>query len=135
MLRLSVVTPEGPVPDLLEREVDEVTVPGAAGEMGLLPGHVPLISASRTGMLIYRRGGERGKVAVGPGFVEADGKDTVDVLVQRAVPGARVDAAQAEREQREADERLKKATDIEAQRQAQADLDWAAARLSAQKAG
>lgn len=81
MLTLSVVTPEG---QLLAQPVDEVTVPGVQGELGILPGHIALLAATKEGMVSYRRGGERGRIAVGPGFAEVDGKDAVVVLVNEA---------------------------------------------------
>lgn len=81
MLTLSVVTPEGQV---LAQPVDEVTVPGLLGELGILPGHIALLSATKEGIVTYRRGNERGKLAVGPGFAEVDGKDAVVLLVNEA---------------------------------------------------
>jgi F-type H+-transporting ATPase subunit epsilon len=125
MAQLSVLTPQGVV---LEREVDEVTVPGVAGEFGVLEGHVPFVSATKAGVLSWRRGAERGKVALGPGFAEVDEKGAVGVLVQRAALGERVDRAQAEALRLEAEGRLKKGAGD--QRLAQADLDWAEAQLS-----
>ena len=47
-----------------------------------------MLSAMKAGVLRYRRGQERGLVAVGPGFAEVDGKDKVVALVQRALPQA-----------------------------------------------
>ena len=129
MSALSVITPEGPVVGFVDREVDEVTLPGVLGEFGVLDGHVAFISASRAGVLSFRKGTERGKVALGPGFVEVDGKGAVEVLVQQAVAGGEVDAAAAERLRADADGRLKKAQDPAEQRRAQADLDWAEAQL------
>jgi F-type H+-transporting ATPase subunit epsilon len=76
--------------------VDEVTVPGKLGEFGILPGHIALLSATRPGVVSYRAGGERGRLAVGEGFAECDGKDRVVVLAKRAVPAAKIDRATAE---------------------------------------
>lgn len=81
MSRLAVVTPQGQV---LDREVDEVTAPGAEGEFGVLPGHVAFLSALRPGVLRWRKGGERGEIAVGAGYVEVDGKGSIVALVQEA---------------------------------------------------
>lgn len=131
MAKLTVVTPEGAVAGLVDREVDEVTAPGALGEFGVLDGHIPMVSMSKAGVLHYRRGAERGKVAVGPGFVEVDGQGGVDVMVQRALPGGDVDVAAAEKLHKEAEGRLKKAQDAAEERAAQADLAWAEAQLGA----
>jgi F-type H+-transporting ATPase subunit epsilon len=125
---LSILTPKGVA---LEREVDEITAPGVVGEFGVLHGHIPLITATRAGVLSYRRGGEQGKVAVGPGFVEVLGQE-VSVLVQRAVPGSEVDPQAAEQERMAAEARLKRAGADEAEKAlAQAEIDWAEAQLAA----
>ena len=47
----SVVTPKGTV---VEAEVDEVQLPGSEGYLGMLPGHTPLITLLKTGVLSYR---------------------------------------------------------------------------------
>ncbi len=132
MFELSIVTPQGPV---LETQVEEVTAPGVEGEFGVLQGHIPFISATKAGVLSWRRGGERGKVAVGPGFVEVDVKGAVVALMQRAVKGEQVDGAAAEGLLKDAEGRLKKAPGEESGRaekmRAQADLEWAQAQLQA----
>ncbi|MFO0573024.1 MAG: ATP synthase F1 subunit epsilon [Polyangia bacterium] len=128
MLKLHVVTPTG---QALDREVDEVTVPGLLGELGILPGHVPLLAATKAGVLRYRRGTERGRMALGPGFAEVDGKDTVLALVQKAADGESVNVAAAEELLASANERLKgdSKDSQEAQAAAAADRDWALAQL------
>ncbi len=92
-LALSVLTPDEMV---LEQQVDEVTIPGLLGEFGILPGHVALISATRAGVLSYRSGSERGRLAIGPGFAEVDGKGAVVVLAQKALRSNQIDLATAE---------------------------------------
>ena len=68
-LALSVATPIGMQLDI---EVETVSVPGAAGELGVLPGHLPLLAALKPGVLRYRKQGQAAIAAVGAGFVEAD---------------------------------------------------------------
>ena len=51
-IQLVVVTPER---QLLKASVDEVMLPGADGELGVLPGHAPLITELGIGQLTYRR--------------------------------------------------------------------------------
>lgn len=133
-LALQVVTPSGVV---LQQQVDEVTVPGLVGEFGVLPGHIALLSATRAGVLSYRSGGERGRIAVGAGFAEVDGKGTVVALVKRASRTNKIDRAAAESELQEAEAKLGKAGDgrttlLPAERsQAEEDRDWAQAQLDA----
>lgn len=127
MLKLHVVTPEG---QALEQEVDEVTVPGLLGEFGVLPGHVPLLAATKAGVLRYRKGTERGRLAIGPGFAQADGKDSVVVLVQKALVVDKIQRDGAEKLLQDAEARLQKETEAE-RIAAAADRDWAKAQLDA----
>jgi F-type H+-transporting ATPase subunit epsilon len=126
MLALHVVTPEG---QTLNQEVDEVSLPGLLGEFGVLPGHVPMLSAMRAGVLRYRKGQERGVVAIGPGFAEVDGKDKVVALVQRALPSAKLSGDAADKLLAEATERLK--NEKSERGSAEADRDFALAQLEA----
>jgi len=52
-IRLEVVTPEGLA---LNADVDEFTSPSVQGQFGVLPGHLPLLAALRTGVVSYRQG-------------------------------------------------------------------------------
>lgn len=126
MLALHVVTPEGKT---LAEEVDEVQLPGLLGEFGVLPGHVPMLSAVKAGVLRYRKGQERGVMAVGPGFAEVDGQNKVVALVQRALPSARLSGETADKLLADASERLK--GDKSERSGAEADRDFALAQLEA----
>jgi F-type H+-transporting ATPase subunit epsilon len=75
-LQLEIVTPRGRA---LSVSVDEVTAPSVRGEFGVLPGHLPLLAALRTGIVTYRQGSEAHRCAVGTGFAEA-GPDRVTLL-------------------------------------------------------
>jgi F-type H+-transporting ATPase subunit epsilon len=66
-IELEIVTPLG---RQLRTSVDEVTVPSVQGEFGVLPGHLPLLAAVRTGIVSYRIGSETRRCAVGAGFAE-----------------------------------------------------------------
>jgi F-type H+-transporting ATPase subunit epsilon len=80
-MHLEVVTP---VKSAVSAEVDEVTVPGLAGDFGVLPGHTPFLTALRAGTLSWRSKSGSGTLAVGPGYCEVDGKDKIVVLTQSA---------------------------------------------------
>jgi F-type H+-transporting ATPase subunit epsilon len=67
-IRLEIVTPKGLA---LAATVDEVTAPSVDGEFGVMPGHLPLLAALRTGLVTYKEGGDTKRCAVGSGFVEA----------------------------------------------------------------
>ena len=90
-LRLEVITPERPV---LSEEVSMVTVPGLGGELGILPGHTPLISQLQTGVLSYVQDGRTSQLHVSGGFVEVR-DDHVSVLAEVAERPEEIDAARA----------------------------------------
>jgi F-type H+-transporting ATPase subunit epsilon len=64
---LEIVTPKGRA---LKKSVEEVRAPSVEGEFGVLPGHLPLLAALRTGIVTYRESGADHKCAVGTGFAE-----------------------------------------------------------------
>src|SRR5262249_51355223 len=93
-VKLSLTTPRGAV---VETDVEEVTAPGELGEFGVLPGHVPLMSALKPGVLSYKAKDHAGLVAVGQGFLQVaplpqatEARDRVVVLVDQALMAADV---------------------------------------------
>jgi F-type H+-transporting ATPase subunit epsilon len=90
-LQLDVVTPDRRV---LAEPVDMVTLPGLGGELGILPGHTPLISQLQTGVLSYAKGGQTFQLHVSGGFVEVN-DDRVSVLAEIAELPEEIDAARA----------------------------------------
>ena len=90
-IQLEVVTPERRV---LAEPVDMVTVPGLGGELGILPGHTPLISQLQTGVLTYVQEGKSFQLHVSGGFVEVS-DDHVSVLADVAERPDEIDAARA----------------------------------------
>jgi F-type H+-transporting ATPase subunit epsilon len=90
-LELEVITPERPV---LAESVSMVTVPGLGGELGILPGHTPLISQLKTGVLSYVQDGRTSQLHVSGGFVEVR-DDHVSVLAEVAERPEEIDSARA----------------------------------------
>jgi F-type H+-transporting ATPase subunit epsilon len=90
-LELEVITPERRV---LGESVSMVTVPGLGGELGILPGHTPLISALQSGVLSYVQDGKTSQLHVSGGFVEVR-DDHVAVLAEVAERPEEIDAARA----------------------------------------
>jgi len=90
-IQLEVVTPERRV---LAEPVDMVTVPGLGGELGILPGHTPLISQLQTGVLTYVAEGKSSQLHVSGGFVEVR-DDHVSVLAEIAERPDEIDVARA----------------------------------------
>jgi F-type H+-transporting ATPase subunit epsilon len=90
-IELEVITPERRV---LAEKVSMVTVPGLGGELGILPGHTPLISQLQTGVLSYVQDGRTSQLHVSGGFVEVR-DDRVSVLAEVAERPEEIDAARA----------------------------------------
>jgi len=101
-LQLEVVTPERRV---VAESVDAVNVPGLGGELGILPGHTPLISQLQTGVLTYTQGGTTHQLHVSGGFVEVK-DDTVSVLAEVAERPEEIDAARAKLQRERVEKRL-----------------------------
>lgn len=101
-LQLDVITPER---RLLSEQADSVTVPGLGGEIGILPGHTPLISQLQTGVLAYAQGQTTRRLLISGGFVEVN-NDRVSVLADLAEFPEEIDAARARLERDEAERRL-----------------------------
>jgi F-type H+-transporting ATPase subunit epsilon len=71
-------------------EVEQVDVPGAEGDFGVLAGHAPFISTLRPGVLTIRNGGNVQRFFVREGFAEVNQKG-LTVLAETAVPVEQVD--------------------------------------------
>jgi F-type H+-transporting ATPase subunit epsilon len=101
-IQLDVVTPERRV---IAEPVDMVTVPGFGGELGILPGHTPLISQLQTGVLTYTQDGKSSQMHVSGGFVEVR-DDHVSVLAEVAERPDEIDAARARRAREKREKQL-----------------------------
>jgi F-type H+-transporting ATPase subunit epsilon len=105
-LKLVVVTPEKKV---VEADVEQVEMPGELGYLGILPGHAPLISLLKTGVLTYRGAGGEKSLALSSGFAEV-ANDAVSVLADVAEEPSQIDAGTAEKDRVQAEEDLKTAS-------------------------
>lgn len=103
-IQLIVVTPER---QLLRESVVEVTVPGLDGQLGILPGHAPLMTELGIGELSYRTSTSSQPIvlAVISGFAEVLG-DRVTVLAETAERAEEIDLARAEEAKARAEKRL-----------------------------
>ncbi|MBK9089102.1 MAG: ATP synthase F1 subunit epsilon [Holophagales bacterium] len=97
-LTLTVVTPERSVVD--KAVCDAVSLPGELGELGILPGHTPLVALLGVGRVTWTDGGKKTAVAVRGGFVEVAG-DAVRVLADLAAEKDSIDATAAREERDE----------------------------------
>jgi F-type H+-transporting ATPase subunit epsilon len=93
-LHLTVVTRERKIVDV---EADEVVLPATDGEIGVLPGHTPLLTTLAIGQMRYRVGGTSYRMVLSWGFAEVL-PDRVIVLAERGILPTEVDPAAAEAE-------------------------------------
>jgi len=84
-------------------EADFLAAPGAAGELGIMPKHTPLLSALTAGELRIHRGEEIDEVFISGGFIEVQ-PDMITVLADTAERAHDVDEAAAIEAQRKAQE-------------------------------
>lgn len=103
-IQLEIVTPRGRA---LTASVDEVTAPSVGGEFGVLPGHLPLLAAVRTGIVTYRAGNDVKRCAVGSGFAEAK-PDRLVILTEHYVEREGIDPVVVRRDLAEVQGQLQK---------------------------
>jgi F-type H+-transporting ATPase subunit epsilon len=94
ILEVSLVTPDG---SAFEGEAEMLIVPGAAGEIGVLARHAPLVALLKAGStrVHVRRGQEVREFATGPGFFKVE-QDRALALVDHAVDVDDIDRAAAQ---------------------------------------
>src|SRR5438874_2505280 len=102
-LKLEIVTPAGTV---YAEDVEMVTLPGVAGQMGIYPRHVLLMTQLVPGEMIVRKEGRDLFIAAGEGLIEVTAR-RVAILTDLAIPADRVDEAEAEKARQRAEARLR----------------------------
>jgi F-type H+-transporting ATPase subunit epsilon len=106
-LHLEFVSPERV---LFSGDVDQVDLPGAEGDMGILPGHAPLVTALRPGIITIFLGGRREPIVVFGGIAEVSPAG-LSVLADKAVPREDFDMTALAGEIKDAEEDVADATD------------------------
>jgi F-type H+-transporting ATPase subunit epsilon len=95
---------------LFAGEVTQVDLPGSEGDLGVLAGHAPLVTALRPGIIVvFREGGDL-RVVVNGGFAEV-GPAGLTVLADMAVPVEEFDRAVLAGEIKDTEEDVADATD------------------------
>jgi F-type H+-transporting ATPase subunit epsilon len=105
-LTLEIVTPEARV---YSDTIDTVVIPTTSGEIGILPGHIPLLTQVAAGALRVTKGAATTLLAVSGGFAQIAG-DKVSVLAQSAIEAEKIDEQAAENAMKRAEEELVKGT-------------------------
>ncbi len=102
-LTLEIVTPEAKV---FSAPIDSVVIPTVEGEIGILPGHIPLLTQVADGQLVITRDGKTELLIVGDGFAQVQG-DVVSVLTEHALEESKTDENAIDTAMKRAQEALK----------------------------
>ena len=124
-IKLEIVTPDR---KLLSEEVEYVGAPGINGEFGVLPNHIPFLSALGIGSLYYKKNGKRYYVFVAGGFAEVT-PTKVSVLAEVAEKAEEIDVERARKARERSEMRLREQKDREAYARARAALARALQRM------
>ena len=108
-IELSIVTPDGPT---FKGAVESLVLPAFEGELGVLPGHMPLMCVLKAGELRYHQNGATELLAVSGGFAQV-GPDKVTVLAETAELASAIDLARAKAKLAEKEEKLKGAAHLD----------------------
>ncbi len=93
-MHVRIVTPYGAK---LEADISQLTAPGEAGDLGLLPGHRPLLTSLGIGLLSYTPiGGRTDHLSVNGGYLEI-AEDDIIVITETAETPEEIDIARAKR--------------------------------------
>lgn len=128
-LKLEIVTPDAKT---FSEDVDMVTLPGAEGEMGIYPMHVPLMTQIVAGEITVRQNGRDLFLAIGDGFAEITGT-RVAVMTDMAIRAENIDEAKAEEARKRAEARLAEKLDEEDASMVQATLARSVAQLKVKR--
>jgi F-type H+-transporting ATPase subunit epsilon len=120
-IKVSVVTPDGPV---YEADVEMVSTKAKSGELGILPGHIPLVAPLEISAVRLKKEGKTEYIAVSGGFLEVR-PDKVTILAQAAERAEDIDVARAKAAKERAERRLQSKQD---------DIDFKRAELALKRA-
>ena len=128
-IKLEIVTPEAKT---YSEDVNMVTLTGTEGEMGILPGHMALMTQLVAGEIIVNKGEETISLAVGDGFVQVTG-ERIAILTDMAIRAENIDEAAAEQARQKAEARLKQKLSDEELAAVQASLAHSSAQLKVKR--
>jgi F-type H+-transporting ATPase subunit epsilon len=120
-IKVSVVTPDGPV---YEADVEMVSTKAKSGELGILPGHIPLVAPLEISAVRLKKEGKTEYIAVSGGFLEVR-PDKVTILAQAAERAEDIDVTRAKAAKERAERRLQSKED---------DIDFKRAEMALKRA-
>ena len=106
-LTLRVLAPDQSV---FDDTADEIILPSTTGLLGILPGHISMVTAIDFGVLRVLKNGNWDSIALSGGFAEVESNE-VTVLVNKAEMGKNIDSVKAEAELEQAKNQLIQAED------------------------
>jgi len=118
---VSVVTPNGPV---LEKDYEMVSCKAQSGELGILPGHIPMVAPLTIGPIRLKQDDGEDYIAVNGGFLEVR-PDKITILAESAETPSDIDVERAKEAEKRAEERLDSNRD---------DIDFHRAKLALKRA-
>src|SRR5699024_11797112 len=118
---VSDVTPNGPV---LEKEYEMVSCKAQSGELGILPGHIPMVTPLTIAPIRLKHDGKQDYIAVNGGFLEVS-PDKLTILAESAEKPSDIDVERAKEAKARAEERLHSNRD---------DIDFQRAELALKRA-
>ncbi|GAM12679.1 MULTISPECIES: F0F1 ATP synthase subunit epsilon [Mesobacillus] len=121
-IKVSVVTPDGPV---YESDVEMVSTKASTGELGILPGHIPMVAPLQIGAVRLKNGSKNEFIAVSGGFLEVR-PEQVTILAQSAEQSSEIDLERALKAKERAEQRLHE--------RKQENIDFKRAELALQRA-
>ncbi|MFJ7977749.1 F0F1 ATP synthase subunit epsilon [Peribacillus sp. JNUCC 23] len=101
-IKVSVVTPDGPVYDA---EVEMVSAKAKSGELGIMAGHVPMVAPLDIAAVRLKKEGRTDYIAINGGFLEVR-PDVVTILAQSAERAETIDLVRAQSAKERAEKRL-----------------------------
>jgi F-type H+-transporting ATPase subunit epsilon len=104
-LTIEIITPEGIA---FRGEADSVVLPTEQGEIGILPGHIPLVSKTAAGDVVLAQGATKQALAVDKGFVEVRA-NAISILTEAAINVVDIDIEAVEAAQKKAEADLHEA--------------------------
>jgi F-type H+-transporting ATPase subunit epsilon len=108
-LTLEIVTPEARV---YSDTIESVVIPTTSGEIGVLPGHIPLLTEVEDGELRVTKNGQTEFLVVGGGFAQVEG-DRIRVLAEHAISENKIDEKAVEDALQRAQTQLKDAEHLD----------------------
>lgn len=108
-LTLEIVTPEARV---YSDTIETVVIPTVDGEIGILPGHIPLLTQVAGGALRVTKNGRVELLAVGKGFAQVQG-NKVSVLAESAITEEKIDVNAVEEARKRAEKALAEKNDLD----------------------